>query len=186
MIAGKKKTERAAWKDGWLISECWLINASDYVVWIHVGESVQSGGTCESEREESTGSLLFTPTSPVHNIETSTNEESALSSLEQHSKDARSRACPHTHTHTHLLFPSLLPLVLRVLQHLLSPQVKEVGWVGVELQALLPIIPAGDQKNHIQLMSWWITTFYYGAKLKNIMVFVTQTFVKVKRQNSVN
>lgn len=86
-----KKTERAAWKDGWLISECWLINASDYVVWIHVGESVHSGGTCESEREESTGSLLFTPTSPVHNIETSTTEESALTPA---------LVLAHTHTHT--------------------------------------------------------------------------------------
>lgn len=85
----------------------------------------------------------------------------------------------HTHTHTHLLFPSLLPLVLRVLQHLLPPQVEEVGWVGVELQALLPVIPAEGQKNHIQLMSWWVyTTFYYGAKLKkNIMVSATHTFV---------
>lgn len=41
----------------------------------------------------------------------------------------------------YLLLPFFLPLVLSVLQHLLPPQVKEVGWVSVELQSLLPIIP---------------------------------------------
>lgn len=49
--------------------------------------------------------------------------------------------------HTYLLFSPLLPLVLCVLQHLLSPKVKEVGWIGVELQTLLPIVPAdGEEK----------------------------------------
>lgn len=46
---------------------------------------------------------------------------------------------------TYLLFPPLLPLVLSVLQHLLPPQVKEVGWIGVELQALLSIVSASGQ-----------------------------------------
>lgn len=47
----------------------------------------------------------------------------------------------------YLLFPLLLPLVLCVLQHLLSPQVKEVGGVCVELQPLLTIIPVGAAGN---------------------------------------
>lgn len=50
---------------------------------------------------------------------------------------------------TYLLFPLLLPLVLCVLQHLLSPQVKEVGRIGVKLQTLLPIVPADGQKKPI-------------------------------------
>lgn len=56
-----------------------------------------------------------------------------------------------THTHTHLLFSPLLPLVLRVLQHLLPPEVEEVGRVGVELEALLPVVPAEEQKEQVQL-----------------------------------
>lgn len=48
--------------------------------------------------------------------------------------------------YTYLLFPPLLPLVLCVLQHLFSPKVKEVRWIGVELQALLSIIPADISK----------------------------------------
>ena len=52
----------------------------------------------------------------------------------------------------YLLFPLLLPLVLCVLQHLLSPQVKEVGGVGVELQPLLTIIPAGGKHSYPQTL----------------------------------
>lgn len=41
----------------------------------------------------------------------------------------------------YLLLPLLFPLVLRVLQHLFFPQVKEVGGVCVELKRLLVVIP---------------------------------------------
>lgn len=58
---------------------------------------------------------------------------------------------------TYLLFPPLLPLVLRVLQHLFSPQVKEVGRVGVELQTLLPIVPAGRQRKPTNHVALWLT-----------------------------
>lgn len=44
---------------------------------------------------------------------------------------------------THLLPALLLPLVFRRLQHLLLPQVEEVGGVGVELEAVLLVIPGG-------------------------------------------
>lgn len=48
--------------------------------------------------------------------------------------------------HTYFLFPPLLPFVLCVLQHLLPPQVKEVGRIGVELQTLFPIVPLQKKK----------------------------------------
>ena len=41
----------------------------------------------------------------------------------------------------YLLLPLLFPLVLCVLQHLFLPQVKEVGWVSVELKCFLVVIP---------------------------------------------
>lgn len=44
----------------------------------------------------------------------------------------------------------LLHDVLGVLQHLLLPQVKEVGGICVKLQGLFPIIPTG-QNGHISL-----------------------------------
>lgn len=57
---------------------------------------------------------------------------------------------------TYLLFPPLLPLVLRVLQHLLSPQVEEVGWIGVELQTLLPVVPADRENKPRNLVTFWL------------------------------
>lgn len=69
--------------------------------------------------------------------------------------------------HTYLLFSPLLPLVLCVLQHLLSPKVKEIGWVGVELQTLLPIIPADVEKKPVK--SWWV---------------LVNTFMELKRKSS--
>lgn len=45
----------------------------------------------------------------------------------------------------YFVLPLLLPLVLRVPQHLLSPQVEEVGGVSVELQPLLVVIPTGSK-----------------------------------------
>lgn len=45
----------------------------------------------------------------------------------------------------HLLLPLLFPLILRVLQHLLLPQVKEVRRVRVELEGLLVVVPAETQ-----------------------------------------
>lgn len=53
---------------------------------------------------------------------------------------------------TYFLFPPLLPLVLCVLQHLLPPQVKKVGRIGVELQALLPIIPLAKQQTDVLMV----------------------------------
>lgn len=55
--------------------------------------------------------------------------------------------------HTYFLFPPLLPLVLCVLQHLLPPQVKEVGRIGVELQTLFPIIPLQKEIIHSYIMT---------------------------------
>lgn len=73
---------------------------------------------------------------------------------------------------TYLLFPPLLPLVLCVLQHLLSPQVKEVGWIGVELQTLLPIVPAEGPEKTRNLVTFWLAcwrSFLSVTKLnKNI------------------
>ena len=42
---------------------------------------------------------------------------------------------------SHSVLSFLLHDVLGVLQHLLLPQVKEVGGIGVKLQGLLPIVP---------------------------------------------
>lgn len=62
---------------------------------------------------------------------------------------------------TYLLFPPLLPLVLRVLQHLLSPQVKEVGRVGVELQAFFPVVPADGQKRRRNRIALWLLCSFF-------------------------
>lgn len=59
---------------------------------------------------------------------------------------------------TYLLFPPLLPLVLCVLQHLLSPQVEEVGWIGVELQTLLPVVPADRENKPRNLVTFWLAS----------------------------
>lgn len=48
---------------------------------------------------------------------------------------------------SHSVFAPLLHDVLGVLQHLLLPQVKEVGGISVKLQGLLPVIPVD---NHLQ------------------------------------
>lgn len=45
---------------------------------------------------------------------------------------------------SHSVFAFLLYDVLRVLQHFLLPQVKEVGGIGVKLQGFSPIIPFID------------------------------------------
>lgn len=75
----------------------------------------------------------------------------------QHNKEARciARCQDPVLVHTYLLFPPLLPLVLCVLQHLLSPKVKEVGWIGVELQTLLPIVPADVRNQEVALDFGW-------------------------------
>lgn len=52
---------------------------------------------------------------------------------------------------SHALSSSLLPLVLRVLQHLLLPQVKEVGWVRVELHPIGVVISVSKER----LVSYW-------------------------------
>lgn len=48
----------------------------------------------------------------------------------------------------YLLLPLLFPLILCVLQHLLLPQIEEVGGISVELKCLLVIIPALTSKRH--------------------------------------
>lgn len=45
---------------------------------------------------------------------------------------------------THSMLAFLLHDVLGVLQHLLLPQVEEVGGISVKLQGLLPILPVDD------------------------------------------
>lgn len=53
---------------------------------------------------------------------------------------------------SHSVLAFLLHDVLGVLQHLLLPQVKEVGGVGVELKCFLVIIPTQtDTKKVIQV-----------------------------------
>lgn len=56
-------------------------------------------------------------------------------------------ACKRTpansqYLHAYLLPPLLFAFVLRGLQHLLLPQVEEVGGVSVELQCILLVVPA--------------------------------------------
>lgn len=45
---------------------------------------------------------------------------------------------------SHSVLAFLLHDVFGVLQHLLFPQVKEVGWIGVKLEGLLSIIPVDN------------------------------------------
>lgn len=70
--------------------------------------------------------------------------------------------------HTYFLFPPLLPLVLCVLQHLLPPQVKEVGRIGVELETLFPIVPLQKKKNHT---FWLMTVQYLHQNLTSLITF---------------
>lgn len=53
------------------------------------------------------------------------------------------------HTHTHLLPPLLLAFVLGGLQHLLFPQVEEVGGVSVELERILLVIPERKEREKV-------------------------------------
>lgn len=89
-------------------------------------------------------------------------------------KEARCAAhCPVlVFLHTYLLFSPLLPLVLCVLQHLLPPKVKEVGWIGVELQTLLPIVPADVEMKPWSLgKCWYLEEF--GRLASDVLLCLT-------------
>lgn len=51
-------------------------------------------------------------------------------------------------TDLYLLLPLLFPLILRVLQHLLLPQVEEVGRIRVEFKCFLVVIPEEKQDGY--------------------------------------
>lgn len=46
--------------------------------------------------------------------------------------------------HNYLL-PSIVQLLLRVLEHLLTPKIKEVVWICVELQSVFAILPEKEK-----------------------------------------
>ncbi len=55
-----------------------------------------------------------------------------------------------TRTDFYLLLPLLFPLILGVLQHLLLPQVEEVGGISVELKRFLVVIPTEADTNKVK------------------------------------
>ncbi len=63
---------------------------------------------------------------------------------------------------SHSVLAFLLHDVLGVLQHLLLPQVKEVGGISVKLQGLLPIIPADI---HLQTLELHLGVSYTSCYL---------------------
>lgn len=65
---------------------------------------------------------------------------------------------------SHSVLAPLLHDVFGVLQHLLLPQVKEVGGIGVKLQGLLPIVPANKHlQTEIRISCFMLCkqTFYF-------------------------
>lgn len=106
-------------REGWVKEERWLIHAKGNVV-----QSQACGSVCS-----------FTPQF--------VSEEKSRCSPQMKKKKSLNR---EENIDTYLLFPPLLPLVLCVLQHLFPPQIKEIRWICVKLEAFLPIIPADKKK----------------------------------------
>ncbi len=168
-------TKRADWRESWLIYEWWLISALDYMVWSQASEAIsespcqfiQAGHinlylwrTQEASCSLSLHVFLLAQCSCTHSpllihkhldLFQQTKERAQSSIVATNCRDP-----VLVIVQTYLLFPPFLPLVLRVLQHLLSPQVKEVRRIGVELQALLPIVPAEGEKTPRDLVSFWL------------------------------